>query len=144
MCSKAKFKCRSDVLNVNSLKNSYLNLMKFENRGTAVECWNKNLTKGVNLCFSQQILLCKWYKNGRPHFGILVKTRLNAIHHDLFCYGFKKLTNFNCEYKQLQVCFPSSCATFLIVAVKVNVIYQVTKLTYKWWWLAWLQIYHSS
>ncbi len=35
-----------------------------------------------------------------------LKTRLNAIYCEIFCYLINKLTNFSCASKQLQVYFP--------------------------------------
>jgi hypothetical protein len=42
MGGKAKSRCRLDMLKVNNLNQSYLNIMKFKNGGPAVKCFKNN------------------------------------------------------------------------------------------------------
>ncbi len=100
MGGKAKYRCRLGMLKVSKLRHSDLNVMKLENYGPKRECLNnnhKNSQKLYFFCFSQYLWRYKMYKNGRPHFGILIKNKINIIYFDIFFCQIKKLTNFICE-----------------------------------------------
>jgi hypothetical protein len=77
MAGTAESRCRLGMLRVDKLIHSYLNVMKLENYGHAGEYLNNNYLTSLKLYFSvflQLILRYKRYKNGIPHFGILIKS----------------------------------------------------------------------
>ncbi len=80
MGGKAKSRCRLGMLKVNQLRHSYLNVMKFENYGPTVECLHNNPQTSQKLyffCFfTLTFKIQKAKKNGRPHFGILIKNQI--------------------------------------------------------------------
>jgi hypothetical protein len=84
MDGKAKSRCCLGMLKENKLRHSYLKVIKSENYGPTGEFINNNLQTSQKLYFSffhNNVRDIKRYKNGRPHFRILIK---NQIKYNLF------------------------------------------------------------
>jgi len=83
MGGKAKSRCHFGMPKVNTLRHSYLNVMKLENYGFTGECLNNNHQTSQKFFFHNNFIDTKGTKMAHPIFETSLKTRLNTIEYTL-------------------------------------------------------------